>query len=75
MTVTLKGVAYNICTFQIEQAREWILDCSWRETEDGLELLSDLEVVQGIEKHCAGGWLGFVKCAIAEMDSLTRTRS
>ncbi|MBD2078432.1 peptide ABC transporter substrate-binding protein [Leptolyngbya sp. FACHB-17] len=65
MVVTLKSIQYNISAPQIVQAREWMLDCSWRETEDELEELFDLEVVLGVEKHFDGGWRGFLESAIA----------
>ncbi len=68
MQVTLKGVKYSITATQFGQAREWVLNCAWCETEEELEELSDLQIVRGVEKHFCDGWQGFLE-TILDRDS------
>jgi hypothetical protein len=42
---------------ELKLAREWVLDCQWRdiESEDDLNELSDAQIERGIKKHFSGG--------------------
>ena len=50
----------------IEEAKNWIRDCRWRDDEDGqasetwIDELEDLTVMLGINLHYAGGWIQFL---------------
>jgi hypothetical protein len=41
---------------QLAEARNWIFDCF----EDAPEDITDDEVIAGVERHCCGGWAGFL---------------
>jgi hypothetical protein len=45
----------------MQDARNWVSDCTWREDPEDLESLSDEQVRRGINKHYAGGWDQFVE--------------
>ena len=46
-----------LSTQQLEWARDWIKDCSWREDFEPEEVdeMTDQDVIKGISKHYCGG--------------------
>ena len=44
---------------QLTEARGWISDCQWADIADDSEV-SDRQVVRGVQRHYAGGWIGFL---------------
>lgn len=50
----------------IEEAKNWIRDCRWRDDEDErepgewIDELEDLTVILGMNLHYAGGWIQFL---------------
>ena len=49
---------------QINEAQEWIRDCSWRDEASDLEDLTDEEVRRGIDRNYDGGWTQFIANSI-----------
>jgi hypothetical protein len=47
----------------IEEAKNWIQDCHWREDEldNWVTELDDQAVISGINRHYAGGWVQFLQ--------------
>lgn len=51
----------TLTTQNIEDAREWISDCSWDNLDpEDIPHLSDIEIIRGVDKHYAGGWKEFL---------------
>ena len=49
---------------QLEQAREWLADCTWPDVEDSEEFwteFSDEQIERGIERHFGGGLKAFIE--------------
>lgn len=46
----------------IQEARDWISECSWNDLDaDEIDDLSDEEVLKGVKKHYSGGLDGFLR--------------
>jgi hypothetical protein len=47
---------------QLEEAREWVSDCEWRERFDADEIseLTAEQIERGLEQHYAGGRRQFI---------------
>ena len=47
---------------QLQEAREWVADCEWRERFDADEIaaLTAEELERGLERHYAGGRRQFI---------------
>jgi len=47
---------------QIQEARDWIADCEWRERFDADEIaaLTAEQIERGVERHYAGGRRQFI---------------
>lgn len=39
----------------ISAARDWVLDCSWKEDPEDIAEMSDAEILRGVERHYDGG--------------------
>jgi hypothetical protein len=45
----------------MNDARNWVADCTWNEDPDDLEDLSDDQIRKGVNRHYVGGWDQFVE--------------
>lgn len=56
-----KGISYS--KQQINQMREWVSDCGWREEYEPEEIaeLPALVILKGINRHYCGGLAGFIE--------------
>ena len=52
----------KLTKYQINCARDWIKDCTWRDINDEEEIdgMSDEEIIDGIKRHYAGGLRAFI---------------
>ena len=56
---TYKGIEYT--DQDIAAMREWISDCQWADLDaDGIDELSAIEVLQGVERNVDGGLVEFM---------------
>lgn len=46
----------------IAEMRNWISDCTWAEDSFDAEELTDLQCIQGVERHYEGGLAEFLEC-------------
>jgi hypothetical protein len=68
-SVPAVGAPNSIARFAVEhpeiiqQMKEWVKDCQWRDVcePDEIDELSDVEILQGVEKHYEGGIKKFVQ--------------
>lgn len=47
-------------------AREWALDCSWREDPEDIAEMSDAEILHGVNRHYEGGLVQLARDALLE---------
>lgn len=45
----------------VQEAREWVADCEWKEDPEDITEYADSEIVRGVERHYDGGWAAFVR--------------
>lgn len=52
----------NLTAKEIFEARAWLKDCDWPDIdEEGIDDLSDGEVVRAVARHFEGGISGFIQ--------------
>jgi hypothetical protein len=39
----------------VQNARDWVLDCMWKEDPADIEEMSDAEILDGVHRHYGGG--------------------
>lgn len=63
--VVLRGRSIRVTEEQLEQARNWIAEITWRDIHgnDDIDELTPTEIVGGVNRHHSGGWSGFLSCA------------
>ena len=60
--VKTNGEVIWITSADILDARGWVSDCEW--ADDVLvEILTDLEIIDGVNRHYSGGWKQFIQDA------------
>lgn len=47
----------------VQAARDWALDCSWKEEPEEIEEMSDDEILRGVARHYDGGLAQFTRDA------------
>jgi hypothetical protein len=45
----------------VQAARDWVLDCSWKENPEDILEMSDTEILRGVERHYDGGLSQFAR--------------
>lgn len=60
--VSQKNIYPSYSTADIEAMKEWILDCVWEdiENEDDIHIMSDEQILAGIERNYSGGVAQFL---------------
>ncbi len=54
----------------LQEARDWVSDCQWKEDPEDLDEYSDDDIIRGVNRHYDGGWATFVRATgLAEHDN------